>query len=162
MSIIKKKEKYEYKLDPSIANEMLQNVFEAAGQEPNTIPFDKLVLRKEVKTGSLLTARTIAIVLLVISLLLPAIFLYEGSRISTPEIVNDYKEDNLLWIELNSTSVGIDYESSYAKSDSGVIIEPAKIDKKNRLIAFDTTESSLNIYIYNYAGKNTHAIYISK
>ena len=43
-----KKNKYEMNIDT--ANEILQNVFAAESKTPNTVPFDKLVLRQKANT----------------------------------------------------------------------------------------------------------------
>ena len=39
-----------YKMDPGQANSALQNIFAACDQTPNTIPFDKLLLRQKLNT----------------------------------------------------------------------------------------------------------------
>jgi hypothetical protein len=40
-----------YTLDVAAAGATLQNVFETCNQAPNTIPFDKLVLKQDADTG---------------------------------------------------------------------------------------------------------------
>ncbi|MDD3413718.1 MAG: hypothetical protein PHY47_06920 [Lachnospiraceae bacterium] len=75
MSLFKTRhKKYEYNIEMDVANEMLQNVFEAVGQAPNRIPLDKLALRKETKTKYLLIAKTISIIFFILTLLMPLCF----------------------------------------------------------------------------------------
>lgn len=155
----RKKEKFEYNIDVNSANEMLQNVFEAVGQTPNTIPFDKLLLRQKAKTGSLIAARSACTAALILTLFMPLAFVYGAFDTKNPIIINNYKENELLWIELEDDITGIDYSHIYATTEDGAELLPFSIDRNKGLISFETNEKSLNIFISDYAGNTTHAIY---
>ena len=53
MMFFHKKNRYE--LDMTTANNALQNILSSCNQPVNTIPFDKLVLRKKVNAASYLS-----------------------------------------------------------------------------------------------------------
>lgn len=155
----KKKNDFEYDIDMNSANQLLQNVFEAVGQTPNSIPFDKLLLRQKARTGSLLAARTICTTALILTLCMPFVFWRGLTDTKNPVITNNYKEEQFLWIELEDDITGIDYNSIYALTDSGQTLHPVSVDRETCMIAFKTNEKSLNIYISDYAGNTTHAVY---
>lgn len=161
--LFKKKEKFEYNLDPQMADKMLQNVFESVGQRPNTIPFDRIALKKGYKKGSLLTAYIATILAIALTVISPFHFAQISKRLNTsPSVESTYVQNSMLWIVINEPADTVDYSQCYAKSNDGSIIYPAVTDAKEGLVAFDTIESSLNIYITNYAGKVTHAVYTEK
>ncbi|GEM_PF-1762798 len=159
--IFNKKNNFEHNLDMAQAEEMLQNVFAAAGESPNTIMLDKLMLRKKVQTRSIMTAGAIGIIAMLLVLFSPLVFLVSYSRITVPEIEENYMIGDTLYVIISPDSIGTDYYSSYAKDDSGNTVAPSEIDEETRTLAFPARTGSLNIYIMNYSGKITHAIYTS-
>lgn len=159
--ILNKKKNYAHDLDMAKADEMLQNVFAAAGESPNTIMLDKLMLRKKVQTRGIMISGTISIIAMLLVLFSPLVFLISYSRITVPSIEENYMLGDTLYVIISPDSVGTDYRSSYAKDEQGNIIAPTVVDEGERTLAFPAEGSSLNIYIKNYSGKITHAIYTS-
>jgi hypothetical protein len=68
MSIFRRKK---YTLDVVAAGATLQNVFEACNQAPNTIPFDKLVLKQEADTSKYDIWLVITFIIFVITAIVP-------------------------------------------------------------------------------------------
>lgn len=67
--LYKKQKKYEINIDR--ANDILQNVFAAESKTPNTIPFDKLVLRAKPDTRRYDIPLCLAVLLLILTLISP-------------------------------------------------------------------------------------------
>ena len=70
--------KNRYELDMTTANNALQNILSTCNQPVNTIPFDKLVLRKKVNAASynrLIVATAVIFVLTFLSPLVIVVFL---------------------------------------------------------------------------------------
>lgn len=151
--------KQTYNLDVKTADQMLQNVFNATGAQPNTIPFEKLLERKKTKITPYLIAKYIALVALIFTLIMPLIFYYEKVNMAPPAIIETYKQEDLLWIKLSKAAKCVDYNKCYAKNNDGDMFKPSKYDDKNNSLAFETNDEALNIYILNYAGDVTHAVY---
>lgn len=159
--LFNQKTELEFHMNKEDADKLLQNVFEAAGKQPNTIPFDKLLLRRKIQTTNLFIARGAALIILILTFISPLVFRQAQLSMRRPVIIDNYLYNEQLYITISSHSKGVDYEKTYAKNDQGTQLLPTYIDRKNRLIAFDTEDKSLNIYITNYAGNITHAIYTS-
>ncbi len=157
-----KKQTDEYTIDTEVADQMLQNVFKSVGQKPNTIPFDKLLLRQKAKTGNLRIARAVAVAALIFTFIMPFVFRKSYMDHTKPQIIQDYKEEGMLWIQLNDIDSGVDFSTIYAKTEDGTILLPAKIDAKAQKVAFEIKEKTLNIYISDYSGNVTHAVYTAK
>ena len=141
---------------------MLQNVFKAAGQAPNTVPFDKLLLRQKAKIGNLIAARMTAAVFLVFICICPLFFRPALKDVTGPEIVKDSLENDVLSITLTDRGTGVYFEGVYAKEDDGTIVKPSLTDSDKSMIEFEHPEKSLNIYIPDYAGNTTHALFTEK
>ena len=159
---IKGMKSYDYEIDEKKADEMLQNVFKAAGTAPNRVPFDKLRLRQQAKIGNLIAARTIAFIFLILVCASPLMFRPALNDTSGPQIVDDSLEDNVLSITLTDAGSGVDFKDIYAKGDAGNIIEPSTIDTEKSVITFADPEKSMNIYIPDNAGNITHALFTKK
>lgn len=69
MSIFNKET--EYKMDLKSADRILQNVFEDVGEKPNTVPFDKIVLRCKYNGFTFDLCIILAVLLFVLTLLSP-------------------------------------------------------------------------------------------
>lgn len=153
---------FDYKIDNKKADEMLQNVFRATGQAPNTVPFDKLLLRQKAKIGNLMTARVIAITALVLIVLCPVFFRPALKDVHGPEIAGDSLEQDVLSITVTDKDTGVFFEGIYAKDDDGSIVKPSSFDKDKSVVKFEHPEKSLNIYIPDNAGNVTHALFTEK
>ena len=67
--------KHRYEMDIKLANETLQNIFAACDRAPNTIPFDKLVLRQKTNTRLYNILLIITAILFLLTLLFPFMIL---------------------------------------------------------------------------------------
>lgn len=141
-----------YELDMNTANDTLQNIFAACDKAPNTIPFDKLVLRQKANTKSYNILLVITAVLLLLTFLLPLVIVPVANSIAShittepTELVNDYVKDNVLYLEF--TGGHILYESAYMELSDGTCLPPLSYDTKQYILCFpyDNTEEA-NIYI---------------
>ena len=108
---------YEKEMDEKRADELLQNVFKAAGQAPNTIPIDQLVAKREERIRGLRIARMAAMCLLILTLMAPVAFkdsLYQDTR--GPIVTEDTLKNGRLTIQVKGVSADIDYENIRAKA----------------------------------------------
>lgn len=60
-----------YTLDVAVAGATLQNVFETCNQAPNTIPFDKLVLKQEADTDKYDKWLVLTFIIFILTAILP-------------------------------------------------------------------------------------------
>ena len=214
------------KLNKDTASKLLANVFDACGQEPNTIPLEKLASYSEYRKEKYSFQKVLIVIILIIFLLLPLFFIspkiqvvritddtaktpiyeitvsswfmpvssvtasidshgvmvYEaGERtytveptlngilrikatllnrqyavkdiivnkvdIVSPQLVNQAKIGNKLYLYLHDADLGIDFENVYGETLSGEKVYPVQIDEEQELIVFDFPSESTNIYI---------------
>ena len=143
MMFFHKKNRYE--LDMTTANNALQNILSSCNQPVNTIPFDKLVLRKKVNAASynrLIVATTLIFVLTFLS---PAV------------LTLDYVENNIL--SLKFTGDNILYEEAFMETVSGEIIEPLSVDSSKGVINFPFLSEEANIYVPVKNGETLHLLF---
>ena len=152
-----------YKMDPGQANSALQNIFAACEQAPNTIPFDKLLLRRKLNTRKYDILLCVIAFALSVTLLLPVIIVplaRSVEQITAPEpvtLLNDYLDNGRLFLELSGD--GILYESTYLNTMDGQTLEPLSFDKKTKTIAFPFLEGEeCNIYIPVENGQVLHLL----
>ena len=142
--------KNRYELDMTTANNALQNILSSCNQPVNTIPFDKLVLRKKVNAASynrLIVATTLIFVLTFLSPLaiVPAV------------LTLDYVENNIL--SLKFTGDNILYEEAFMETVSGEIIEPLSVDSSKGVINFPFLSEEANIYVPVKNGETLHLLF---
>lgn len=146
------KKKQTYQIDIEKADSALQNIFAACNQSPNTIPFDKLVLRQKVNTKIYNRLLTAAAVILLLTFLSP-FYIVPVSHVTkallTPEpavLLNDYLEEDILYLQLAGDNIL--YEEAYLETPDGQKIYAVVYDVKKQLIGFPyIEESESNIYI---------------
>lgn len=150
MSFMKKQKTYQMDIDT--ANSTLQNIFAACDQAPNTIPFDKLVLRQKVNTriyNRLLTATAIILLLTFLSplIIVPASHMMEDLFTPTPVVLlNDYLENDTLYLQLAGDNIL--YEEAYLETLDGEKIYAITYDAGKQIIGFPYIgENESNIYI---------------
>lgn len=148
--LFSKKKTYEMNMEQ--ANAALQNIFAACNQAPNTIPFDKLVLRQQLNTAvytRLIAATFIALCLTFFAPLYIVPIASGIDHVLTPEpvkLVSDYCEENVLYLELSHNRIL--YEEAYIETLDGRKEYAISFDKKTCTIAFPyITDSECNIYI---------------
>lgn len=151
-----------YQMDLSSANETLQSVFAACKQEPNTIPFDKLILRQRARTKPFTIGKYLSILFVILLFIVPFVFPHSKTSISTEpnslselSIVNHYTDDDSFTLILSGEK--IDFDSCYAVDINNVHYEPVSYNKKENKIVFPYYGEALNIYIYDV---NAHSIQV--
>uniref|UniRef100_UPI004055BBF1 hypothetical protein n=1 Tax=Acetatifactor sp. TaxID=1872090 RepID=UPI004055BBF1 len=149
MSFMKKNT---YQMDIDRANSTLQNIFAACDQAPNTIPFDKLVLRQKVNTRIynrllVITAAVFLLTFLSPLIIVPVSNMMEHLLAPTPVVLlNDYREGDILYLQLAGDHIL--YEEAYLETISGERYYAVSYDAAKQLIAFPYIEDSeANIYI---------------
>ena len=162
MSIFKKKNNT-YSIDITKANETLQNVFAVCDHIPNTIPFDKLVLRQKAKTRCFTIGKYISGLFIVLLFLVPFVFPHSpitltknsNSTGTDVSITNHYISEGKFVLTLSGDD--IDYSRCYASSlNSDGTYEDYPIiscDPDEHTIVFTYPKKTLNIYIYTEDGE---------
>ena len=155
--------KNRYELDMTTANNALQNILSTCNQPVNTIPFDKLVLRKKVNAASynrLIIATALIFVLTFLSPLaiIPLSELNERLFSPTPAVFTlDYVENNIL--SLKFTGENILYEEAFMETLSGEIIAPLSVDSSKGVINFPFLSEEANIYVPVKNGEPLHLLF---
>ena len=150
-----------YQLDMNTANNALQNILSTCNQPVNTIPFDKLVLRKKINAASynrLIAATAVIFVLTFLSplIIVPLSELNEKLFAPAPaELTLDYVENNVL--SLRFTGDNILYSESFMETLSGDIIKPLSVDPATGTVNFPFLSEEANIYI---PVKNSETIHL--
>ena len=141
-----------YEMNKETANATLQNVFAACDKAPNTIPFDKLLLREKLNTHIYDRLVVLVLLLLLFTFLSPlAIVPVSESleRVFAPEKVqmtDNYVEDGFLYIQLKGDNIL--YEDAYLERSDGTIVPATSYDIKTKIICFPFVEDGeSNIYI---------------
>lgn len=156
-----KKNKYE--LDMTTANNALQNILSTCNQPVNTIPFDKLVLRKKVNAASynrLIAATAVIFVLTFLSPLVIVPLSELNERLFAPapaELTLDYVENNIL--SLQFTGDNILYEEAFMETLSGEIIKPLSVDASQGMVSFPFLSEEANIYVPVKDGAPLHLLF---
>lgn len=144
--------KNQYQMDITTANAALQNIFAACDKSPNTIPFDKIMLRQKVNTKPLHTLMIITACLFAFTLVSPFIVSPVSACIEklmmgeTVCLVTDYVQDDVLYLEF--TGDNLLFEQAYAEASDGTRFYALSYDKELKQICFEYDSSTeLNIYI---------------
>ena len=152
-----------YKMDPGQANSALQNIFAACDQTPNTIPFDKLLLRQKLNTRKydiLLCVIALALFFTFLSPLVIVPLSQSVEQMTAPEpvtLLKDYCKDDILYLELSGD--GILYEEAYLNTPDGQRLYPLSFDRKTKTIAFPfLSGEECNIYIPLENGQFLHLL----
>lgn len=138
-----------YQIDKETANTALQNVFAACHETPNTIPFDKLVLREKAHTQKYDNLLIIIIIIIALTILAPLPFLgfKEYSAYSPIVLTKHYVAGNKLYLELDTGNHTINYEEAYLLSSGGNIYEIVSYDSTSYSLCFPYISKECNIYI---------------
>ena len=150
-------------LDMTTANNALQNILSTCNQPVNTIPFDKLVLRKKVNAASynrLIAATALLFVLTFLSPLaiVPLSELSETLFVPAPaELTLDYVENNILSLQFSGDNIL--YKEAFMETLSGEIIEPLSVDVSQGVISFPFLSEEANIYVPVKGGETIHLLF---
>ena len=148
----KKRKKYQMNL--KMANETLQKVFAACEQPPNTIPFDKLVLRRKLNTRTYDFLLVLTGLLLLLTFLAPLAvspvsqLLNSKTRVeheSGVYLISDSVSDHILCLTLSGE--GIKYQEAFQETSSGITESPLSYDSQSGTLYFTYYETETNIYI---------------
>lgn len=149
MSFFKRKT---YQMDIKKADSALQNIFAACNQSPNTIPFDKLVLRRKANTRIYNRLLTVTAVILLFTFLSPFYIVplsHVTEKLLKPEpvvLLDDYLEDGILYLQLGGDNIL--YGEAYLETPEGQKISAIVYDTRKQLIGFPfLEEGESNIYI---------------
>ena len=118
--------KNRYELDMTTANNALQNILSTCNQPVNTIPFDKLVLRKKVNAASynrLIVATAVIFVLTFLSPLVIVPLSEFNEKMFAPapaELTLDYVENNVL--SLKFTGDNILYDDPFLSEEANIYV----------------------------------------
>lgn len=141
-----------YKLDTAQANQALQNIFAACDNKPNTIPFDKLILRQKMNTGKydkLLLVTYIALFLTFISPLVIVPFATQTRDWRAPEavaMIDSYVSDGYLYVRMEGDNIL--YSEAYLVKNDGTVIPVHSYDTKEKTLCFSySNDTESNIYI---------------
>lgn len=138
-----------YQIDMETANVALQNVFVACQETPNTIPFDKLVLRQKARTQKYDNLLVIIIIIIALTILAPLPFLRFKAYLDYSPIVlkEHYVDGNKLYLELDTGNHTIKYEEAYLLSSGGNIYEIVSYNSNSYSLCFPYITKECNIYI---------------
>ncbi|MBE5857726.1 MAG: hypothetical protein E7296_09225 [Lachnospiraceae bacterium] len=156
MSLFKKKN--EFKMDVKAADRILQNVFEDAGEKPNTVPFDKILLRCKYNGMAYDICIMITVILLAMTLMLPIKF-YPGFGKQNPEFKVEFHEqygDELL---ISLSRGDIDLSKSYFVDVDGNKTYANYFNSLGFCIAFPMPDEEVNIIITEESGKELHLLF---
>ena len=138
-------------MDMDMANATLQNILAACDQAPNTIPFDKLVLRQKLNTGVYNRLLMITAVILILTFLSPLTVVPVAEMLakndsSTPVLLDNYVKEDMLYLELSGEH--IIFTEAYLETADGKQYFALSYDASHNIICFPYFgESESNIYI---------------
>lgn len=144
------RKKNTYILDMESADATLQNIFAACEQPPNTIPFDKLILKESAKTYIYDRILLIIAICLALTLAMPILFYCLKEDVPTRSYItfsSHYIENDKLYLDLAIDNDTIRYEEAYLVVASGDIYEIISYDKKEQILCFPYLSQECNIYV---------------
>ena len=152
-----------YSINKNAANEALQNVFAACDQTPNTQSLDVLLLKNIANTTLVKSGKWMSAVLLVLILLCPLVFYWEGR--SVPEtthkaditVTDHYMDEDNGCFVMKLSGSDIDYNGIYARKDDGTVVYPIEADTDGT-VRFRFESGTLNIFIPDTEGGIVQAV----
>ena len=134
------------------ANDTLQKVFAACDTPPNTIPFDKIVLRQKAHTKTFFIGKWICFICLLLVLIAPLAFhdspsFYSQSanQMTGIKIEKHYIKDNKFVIYVSGSDLNLSH--SYAITQDGTVYLPDYYNNETGELIFPYQNKSLNIFI---------------
>lgn len=154
--------KKQYHLDIQSADQTLQSIFAACNISPNTVPFDKLVLREQVRLKPYNTLIAATFTVLLLTLMTPFIFIpfHTGSgKVHNITLDQHYVIDNVLYIQVEPCHGAVNEDNTYLITASGERIGVLSYDEENHILAFPYLREECNIYIPGENGSTLHLLY---
>lgn len=151
MMFFKFRKKNKYSMDMETANQTLQNVFAACEAPPNTVPFDKLVLRQRAHTRAFFYAKWICFLFLILTLASPLIFQEYPSHLRTTKkasvihVEEHYILEDTFHIVLSGPDLNL--KDSYITTADGTVYPPDRFDNATGEIVFPYPGGEINIFI---------------
>ena len=163
----KKEQKKYYTLDAAQANATLQNVFAACDAKPNTVPFDKILLRSKANVRSFTIGKIVTLLFLILLFCFPLLLPKPSTKIVTMDssaqtiyVEDHFIQENQFFLFLMGDN--IDYPNCHAIKLDGSILSPSTFDKNSNYIAFPYEGDELNILIYTEDGQSLHLVLTPK
>lgn len=153
-----------YNMDIDTANDILQNVFAAKNQAPNTTSFDMIVLKSKARTSLVTSCMWVGIIMLCLVILSPLAFQSQELKVSNLASTGEVQivEHRLFSEEFVMMLSGskLDYQQIYALKNDGTVIFPSRIRfiNGNTEVTFPYEGESLNLYIPDIDGGVIQAI----
>ena len=156
MSLFKKD--YEFKMDVKEADKILQSVFEDVGEKPNTVPFDKILLRCKYNGIAYDICILATVLLLTLTLLAPIIF-YPGfgKELPTFSVVTHEQYGEQLYISLSRGDIAI--SKCYYVNAQGDRTEATYFNALGRCIVFPMPDEEVTIIVTEESGKELHLLF---
>lgn len=152
-----KRNKRTYSMDIKQAGETLHNIFAACEQEPNKVPFDKIVLRQKANTKMFTIGKYISILFIIFLFIAPFLFPHSEATItaqktskSTLELESHLVKDEFFIMTFYEDN--INYKNSFAVTANGDKLLPVMDSSVDGTIVFPYMEIPLNIYVYDTDG----------
>ena len=146
-----------------MANETLQNVFAACDKEPNMVPFDILLFKKEASTKFYNICMAIALFAFLIIFMMPLAFPHDSMHITHV----DYSTDTDISVIDHTVSAdtlrlvlddSIDYSNTFMEDANGKVFKPQSYDPASHTIIFSYHQDEVNIFIFDDSGKQLHLL----
>ena len=150
-------------MDIDTAGKMLENVFEAAGTSPNTVPFEKIVTRNKQNLFTDNLFIVLSSVVFIITLILPLFFPHSKVLMSVdpssarPLTVKEHHMEESAF-SITFDGLPIDVDSSYMVDNDDVSVPVASYDKKTNTVVFPYDDKEYNIYVFDTTGKSIHLL----
>ncbi len=141
-----------YQMNQEVANKALQNILNSCNHSPNTIPFDRLILRQKLNTRIYDRILHIIRILLVLTFISP-LMIVPVSNVTASflapkpvEILGNYIKDDRIYFKL--TGDNILYEDAYMITENGEEYPALSYDRQQNQICFPYyTNQEINFYI---------------
>jgi hypothetical protein len=156
-------ERKKYEINTDRANDILQNVFAAGSLPPNTVPFDKLVLRGKLNTRLFDLPLFFAGLLLVLTFVCPLCIVPLAERLDPAystgyaRLVEDYVEEDCLYLKVEGRRIL--YGEAYLETADGQTCHVLSYDRASGILCFPyISDSETNIYIPVKDGAPLHLL----
>ena len=151
-----------YSMPRQAAGDVLMNVLEACNVESSNINFDLLVLKGLAQTNLVDSCKWIAIGFLFLVLVSPVALANTQLKVERTSMAVDKIAivDHSLYedhVTLKLAGNDIDYDSIYARDNSGRVILPSECDTQEGIVTFPYENEGLTIYISDTYGHTLNA-----
>ncbi|MBR6309111.1 MAG: hypothetical protein IKR39_10950 [Lachnospiraceae bacterium] len=152
-----------YSIDINTAGKMLENVFAKAETSPNTVPFDKIVLRSKQNLFTDNLFIVLSSLIFVVTLLMPLFFPHSKMMVSVDAASSrplTVKEHHMTESTFSITFDGlpVDVVNSYMVDDDDETVSIVEYDSATNTVVFPYDKKEYNIYVYDTNGKCIHLL----